>query len=327
MIPHGLTYYPDDRPGITRVKAGRGFSYRAPDGTRIDQAAERKRIEALAVPPAYTDVWITPRKTGHLQATGRDAATRKQYRYHPDWTTFRSAKKFDDLPRFGHALPRIRASIHTGLEAEPGTRDFALSAVLGLIDRLSLRPGHPEYAETNGSFGATTLRSKHLITSDDGTELRFRAKGGVKVEEHLSDKRLARALHRLDDLPGAPLATWIDGEHIRQVTPDMLSAHLAEITGEEGLTAKTFRTWNGTVAAMEVALADTDLTISAMAEAAAERLNNTPTIARGSYIHPDVIGLSDVDPLDRQHLGDATTPTRLRKAERAVLALLEPARV
>lgn len=323
MIPDGLTYYPDDRPGITRRKAGRGFSYLAPDGTRIEQAAERKRIEAMAVPPAYTNVWISPRLNGHLQATGRDAATRKQYRYHPDWSAFRSAKKFDDLPRFGLALPRIRASINAGLEEEPGSRVFALSAVLGLIDRLSLRPGHPDYAEANGSYGATTLRSKHLIASEDGTELRFRAKGGVKVAEVLSDKRLARALHRLDDLPGAPLAIWIDGDIVRQVTPDMVGAHLGEITSEDGLTPKTFRTWNGTVAAMEVALRDDRLTISAMADAAAERLNNTATIARNSYIHPQVIGLAEVDAGERLVLGEATTPTRLRKAERAVLALLD----
>jgi DNA topoisomerase-1 len=322
MIPENLTYYPDDRPGITRRRAGRGFSYRAPDGTRIEQAAERKRIEALAVPPAYTDVWISPRRRGHLQATGIDAATRKQYRYHPDWSAFRSALKFDDLPRFGLALPRIRAAIREGLEEEVGSRVFALSAVLGLIDRLSLRPGHPEYAETNGSFGATTLRSKHLVANDDGTELRFRAKGGVKVSEVLSDKKLARALHQLDDLPGAPLATWLDGDTVRQITPDMVSAHLAEITGEEGLTPKTFRTWNGSVAAMEVALRDGEVTIKAMAEAAAERLNNTATIARNSYIHPDVIGLADVSAKERIAFGEAGTPTRLRKAERAMLALL-----
>lgn len=322
MTPTGLTYYPDDRPGITRRKAGRGFSYRAPDGTRIDNADERARIEAMAVPPAYTDVWITPRATGHLQATGRDAAARKQYRYHPDWSAFRAEQKFDDLSRFGHALPRLRAAIRDGLEEEPGSRLFALSAVLGLIDRLSLRPGHPEYAEANGSYGATTLRSKHLRVSDDGTELRFRAKGGTKVSEVLSDRILARALHKLDDLPGAPLAKWIDDGTVRLITPDMVSGRMAEITGEEGLTPKTFRTWNGTVAAMETALRNADLTITAMAEAASERLNNTPTIARNSYIHPDVIGLAGLDHDARMKLADATTPARLRKAERAVLALI-----
>ncbi len=320
MVPENLTYYPDDRPGITRRRAGRGFSYLAPDGTRIEQAAERNRIEAIAVPPAYTDVWITPRQSGHLQATGRDAATRKQYRYHPYWSAFRSAQKFDDLPRFGFALPRIRAAIREGLDEKPGERIFALSAVLALIDRLSLRPGHPEYTEANGSYGATTLRSKHLIASDDGTELRFHAKGGAKVEEVLRDKVLARALHKLDDLPGVPLATWMDGETARQITPDMVSAHLAGITGEDGLTPKTFRTWNGTVAAMEVALRDADLTIADMADAASERLNNTPTIARNSYIHPKVIDLAKVDFSTRLELADATTPSRLRQAERAVLA-------
>ncbi len=322
MTPDNLTYYPDDRPGISRRRAGRGFSYVAPDGTRIDDRTERARIEALAVPPAYTNVWITPRHSGHLQATGRDGASRKQYRYHPDWSAFRAQKKYDDLPRFGLALPRIRAAIKDGLEAEPGDRIFALSAVLGLIDRLSLRPGHPDYTEAIGSYGATTLRSKHLTASDDGTILQFRAKGGITVTEELSDRRLARALHRLDDLPGAPLATWVEDGEVRQVTPDMLGAHLATITGEEGLTPKTFRTWNGTVAAMEVALRDPEPTITAMADAAAERLNNTPTIARNSYIHPDVIALSERDHDARLRLAEASTPTRLRKAERAVMALI-----
>ncbi len=322
MTPTGLTYYPDNQPGITRRWAGRGFSYRSPDGTRIDDLTERARINAMAVPPAYTDVWITPRKTGHLQATGRDAALRKQYRYHPDWSAFRSEKKFDDLPRFGLALPRLRAAIHDGLEEAPGSRVFALSAVLGLIDRLSLRPGHQDYADANGSYGATTLRSKHLKISDAGTELHFRAKSGTKVDVCLSDKRLARALHKLDDLPGAPLAKWIEDGAVRLVTPDMVAAHMAEITGEEGLTPKTFRTWNGTVAAMETALRDADLTINAMAQAASERLGNTPTIARNSYIHPDVIALAEQDHDARLKLARATAPARLRKAERAVLALI-----
>ncbi|WP_224816715.1 DNA topoisomerase IB [Hasllibacter sp. MH4015] len=323
MIPDGLIYYPDDRPGITRRRSGRGFSYRAPDGTTIGDETVRKRIEALAVPPAYRHVWISPRVNGHLQATGYDAAQRKQYRYHPDWTTFRAERKFEDLPRFGLALPRLRAAIRSGLEEEPGTRDFVIAAVLGLIDRLSLRPGHPDYAEANGSFGATTLRSRHLSADEDGTQLKFTAKGGKKVNETLRDKTLARALHKLDDLPGAPIATWLDNGQVRNVSPDMLSAYMADVTGEDGLTPKTFRTWNGSVAAMEVALREDDLTIALMAEAAAERLNNTPSMARNSYIHPEVIALSEKGLENRQQLAEATTPTRLRKAERALLNLID----
>ncbi|MEX3017233.1 DNA topoisomerase IB [Gymnodinialimonas hymeniacidonis] len=323
MIPDGLIYYPDDRPGITRRRCGRGFSYRGPDGTTIENGKARKRIEALAVPPAYKHVWISPRLNGHLQATGYDDARRKQYRYHPDWTSFRAQRKFEDMPRFGLALPRLRDAIRTGLEAEPGSREFALAAVLALIDRLSLRPGHPDYVEANGSYGATTLQSRHLTTNDAGTQLQFPAKGGKKVRETLRDRKLARALHKLDDLPGAPIATWLDDGETRAISPDMLGAFIAEVTGEEGLTPKTFRTWNGSVAALEVALSERDLTIAAMSEAAAKRLNNTPTMARNSYIHPEVIGLSDVDAKQRQALADATTPTRLRKAERALLKLID----
>ncbi|ABD53195.1 DNA topoisomerase IB [Jannaschia sp. CCS1] len=322
MLPDGLIYYPDSQPGISRRRCGRGFSYRAPDGTTIADTDMRRRIDALAVPPAYNHVWISPRLNGHLQATGYDAATRKQYRYHPDWTRFRANRKFEDLPRFGHALPRLRAAIRTGLEAEPGSRDFVLAAVLGLIDRLSLRPGHPDYAEANGSFGATTLRSRHLLADEDGTRLRFLAKGGQKVSKTLRDKTLARALHKLDDLPGAPIATWLEGDEVRTVSPDMLASFMADVTGEDGLTPKTFRTWNGSVAAMDVALSNDDLTISAMADAAAKRLNNTPTMARNSYIHPEVIALSETEPDVRKILADATTPTRLRRSERALLNLI-----
>ncbi|WP_227286403.1 DNA topoisomerase IB [Boseongicola sp. H5] len=322
MTPDGLIYYPDDRPGITRRRQGRGFSYRAPDGTTIASRRERARIEALAVPPAYSAVWISPRINGHLQATGRDAAGRKQYRYHVDWTAFRAQCKFNDLPRFGAALPRLRQKIREGLEGEPGSRDFALAAVLGLIDQLSLRPGHVDYAEENGSYGATTLRSRHLNVRKDALSLSFTAKGGAKVRTELTDRRLARALGRLDDLPGAPVATWLDGETPRAVTPEMLSRHIAELTGEEGLTPKAFRTWNGSVAAMEVALRQPEPTITAMAEAAAKRLHNTPKIARNSYIHPDVIALSDSSETDRARLAQARTPARLRKAERALLALI-----
>ncbi|WP_226780134.1 DNA topoisomerase IB [Oceaniglobus trochenteri] len=325
MTEPDLIHYPDSRPGITRHRAGRGFSYRAPDGTRIEDADERARLAAMAVPPAYEDVWMCPVARGHLQATGRDAKARKQYRYHPDWTAFRARKKFDDLPRFGAALPALRRRIAADLRREDADRPFAIAAVLAMIDRMSLRIGNAGYAQGNGAYGATTLRSRHMRVDDDGAiTLRFTAKGGQKVRRPVHDRTLQRTLHRLDDLSGATLVGWVDDDGTaHSVSSDAVNAALAEMTGEEGLTAKTFRTWNGTVAALHAALTDGKRTIKAMSEAAAKRLANTPAIARKSYIHPSVIALSEADAKDIDSIRD-TMPdiAGLRQDERRMMALL-----
>lgn len=321
-----LVYYPDDRPGITRRRAGRGWSYRAPDGTRIENRAERRRLEELAVPPAYEDVWICPRADGHLQATGRDVRARKQYRYHSWWTAFRARRKYAHLPAFGDRLPAVRRRIREDLRGEAGDRAFAVAAVLAMIDRLSLRVGSREAAEENGAFGATTLRSRHLSLDADSLELDYRGKGGRRLRRRLRDRRLAKVLHRLDDLPGATLANWTDaGGTVHEVTSTQVNELLHEITGQDEVTAKTFRTWNGSVAAMSVALKADRLSIKAMADAACERLGNTPTIARNSYIHPDVIDLAEAD-LPRRQAIAARAPERrgLRREERALLALIHP---
>ncbi|WP_298437286.1 DNA topoisomerase IB [uncultured Jannaschia sp.] len=314
-----LIYYPDDRPGISRRRAGRGWSYRAPDGTTIDDNGERKRIEALAVPPAYSDVWISPRKRGHLQATGYDDRARKQYRYHPHWSEMRAAAKFDELPAFGEALPRIRRRVAEALGGEAGERDFAIAAVLRLIDRTSIRIGSDIYRTENGTEGATTLRSRNLTMTDRGVRLDWRAKGGKRVRRQIADRTLNRALHALDDLPGAPVFEWIDGTERREIHADQVNDWLRDAAGLDTATAKTFRTWNGSVAALAVAQATGEgVTIKAMSEAAAEMLHNTPTIARNSYVHPQVIALSET----WRDVRTPETPTGLRQAERALLALL-----
>ncbi len=320
-----LIYYPDDRPGIRRRRQGRGFSYIAPDGTRIEQTGERRRIAALAVPPAYEDVWISPEPQGHLQATGRDARARKQYRYHPDWRAFRERCKFDRLADFGEALPGLRRRILRDLrEGCPGDEEFATAAILALIDRACLRVGSLAYARENRTFGATTLQSRHLHLEGDRLVLRYRAKGGDKVVKTLRDATLNRTLARLDDLPGPQLVSWTDESGAaRHVTSDMVNGVLAQFTGDPQLTAKTFRTWNGSAAAMEVAAKDAALTIKAMAEAASERLHNTPAIARSSYIHPDVIALSEKAPAARAALlADAPERAGLRLSEARLLHLL-----
>lgn len=319
-MPDTLVYYPDTRPGITRQRRGRGFSYLAPDGTRIDRATERKRIEALAVPPAYEKVWISPKKNGHLLATGRDARSRKQYRYHPDWTTHRAQQKYDDLATFGHALPGIRRRVAAGLNGEAGEQDFALAALIAMIDRLSIRVGTQAYAEENGTYGATTLTSRHLHLDDHDLRLVYKAKGGRKVTRHVTNRRLQRALNRLHDLPGAELVTWLDDDGTpRGVSSSAVNRWIAEATGLDTATAKTFRTWNGSVAALTAARTADKITIAGMAEAAAERLANTPTIARNSYIHPAVIALASSPETLPDKVPDISG---LRLDERRLLALI-----
>ena len=292
--PTGLVYFPDDRPGIRRERRGRGFSYLAPDGTRITGGAERTRIESLAIPPAYEDVWICPLPNGHLQATGRDVRRRKQYRYHPDWTEFRAERKYRDLPEFGRVLPRIRRRVSRDLNLDAGEHAFAIAAVIAMIDRLSIRIGSPGYATENGSYGATTLTSRHMNLRDDDLFLRYTAKGGRKVKRKVSNRKLMRSLQALDDLPGAELVKWVDDAgRTRSVRSDEVNAWLQEVTESDRMTAKTFRTWNGSVAALAAAQGAETPTIKLMSEAAAERLGNTATIARNSYIHPAVIALAD----------------------------------
>lgn len=319
-----LVYYPDSEPGIRRRRQGRGFSYLAPDGTRIDAREERSRIEALAVPPAYEDVWICPLPIGHLQATGRDARARKQYRYHPDWTAFRAERKFSHLADFGAALPRLRQRILRDLRQPPGGPDFATAAILALLDRASLRVEHPDYTRDNRSYGATTLSSRHVALDEGRIRLAFRAKGGKRVETELRDATLNRVLAKCDDLPGRTLVSWTDDAgDTHRVRSEMVNAVLQEITGSTDITAKTFRTWSGSTEALAVALSERQPTIKALSEAAAERLHNTPTMARNSYIHPRVIDLVDVAEAERAELAESAPAVRgLRRNEAQLLHLL-----
>ncbi|WP_188790580.1 DNA topoisomerase IB [Salipiger pallidus] len=321
-----LVYYPDDRPGITRRRCGRGFSYTAPDGTRIDNRKERRRIEALAVPPAYEKVWICPRINGHLQATGRDDRMRKQYRYHPDWTEFRAQRKYAQLAAFGEALPGLRRRILSDLRSgNEGDRSFALAAVLALLDRAGIRVGNTAYSKENGSYGATTLRATHMSLDGGSLTLRFPAKGGTKVDTTLRDRTLERVMGRLDDLPGRELISWLDEDGTpHAVSSEEVNAFIAERSGTTGVTAKTFRTWNGSAAALERALRDESPTIKALSEAASERLHNTPAIARKSYIHPQVIDLAGSEPALRDDIArSAPEVTGLRRAEAQLLYLLK----
>ncbi len=302
--PAALVYVTDDQPGITRRKCGRGFRYLAPDGTTITGGDERTRLEALAVPPAYEDVWICSLPNGHLQATGRDARKRKQYRYHADWTAAQAQTKFAGLLEFAQLLPLIRRRVVRDLKEDVGDQRFALASAVALIDRTAMRVGNPDYARENGSYGALTLRGKHLKLKGNTIELRFTAKGGKKVRRQMNDRTLARILGKINDLPGAEVLSWLDDDGTaHRLNSTGLNRYLAEASGQDSVTAKTFRTWTGTLAAYEMAEKG-EATIKMMSQAAADVLQNTPTIARNSYIHPAVIELAGkgVEPCTSQRI-------------------------
>ncbi|VDC33624.1 DNA topoisomerase IB [Pseudogemmobacter humi] len=323
-MTQGLVYVSDSDPGITRRRAGKGFCYFSPGGQRLSGALCARAV-ALAVPPAWEQVWICPREDGHIQATGRDARGRKQYLYHPLWQASRAETKYAGLTDFARALPALRRRLDRDLRQEAGNRDFTLAALVMLLDRAWLRIGNPEYTAQNGSFGAVTLRRRHLRLDEDSVRLDFRAKGGRRVRQVLRDRKLHRILHQIGDLPGRNLFTWLDedGRPCPLGTGDV-NGYLAEAMGE-GVTARTFRTWGGTLAAFGRA-AEEPLTIRAMAGAAALRLHNTPAICRSSYIHPAVLDLAALDAPARQDrlsgLNPPDTPG-LRAPERRLLSFLD----
>lgn len=293
----GLRYSSDEAPGIRRKRAGKSFSYLGPDGEKITDAADLKRIRALAVPPAYTDVWICPDARGHLQATGRDARGRKQYRYHPRWREARDETKHTRMIAFGHCLPRIRQRTeeHLGLPGMP--REKVLATVVRLLESTLIRVGNQEYARDNQSFGLTTLRDRHMKVKGSTMNFAFKGKSGVKFNIELQDRRLARIVKKSQDLPGQTLFQYLDDEgNQRPVTSTDINEYLREISGEQ-ITAKDFRTWSATVLAamalQEMEAVDTGAAqkknIVRAIESVAERLGNTPAVCRKCYIHPAVL--------------------------------------
>jgi DNA topoisomerase-1 len=292
----GLRYVSDEEPGIRRKKAGKGFAYVGPDGKKVADEATLARIRSLAIPPAYTDVWICPRADGHIQATGRDAKGRKQYRYHPAFREIRESTKFEHMIEFAHALPAIRKTIddHMGLRGLP--REKVLATVVHLLENTLIRVGNSDYAKQNKSYGLTTLRDPHVKV--DGAELRFQFKGksGKTWRLSVKDRRIARIVKACQDLPGQDLFQYLDEQGQQQsVTSADVNAYLKEITGRD-ITAKDFRTWAGTVLAA-LALAEFEefdseakakKNIRQAIEHVSSRLGNTPTICRKCYVHPEV---------------------------------------
>jgi DNA topoisomerase I len=288
-----LRYVSDLRPGITRERTGEGFIYRNPDGSVIKDADELARIRALAVPPAWENVWICPSPSGHIQATGRDARGRKQYRYHPKWRQVRDETKYEHILEFGKALPAIRARVAADL-ARPGLpREKVLAAVLRLMEMTLARVGNPEYARENHSFGLTTLQNHHVRIRRGEILLDFRAKHGIRHRSIVRDGKLARILKNCRDLPGSELFQYVgeDGD-LHSIDSGDVNDYLREISGRE-ITAKDFRTWAATnlavlaLSAMNEEKPTKKATITAIKQVA-EQLGNTPAVCRKCYIHPAV---------------------------------------
>ncbi|KQT41966.1 DNA topoisomerase I [Aureimonas sp. Leaf454] len=293
----GLVYVSDEDKGIRRRKAGKGFSYVGPDGDKVSDKATLARIRSLAIPPAYTDVWISTLPEGHIQATGRDAKGRKQYRYHPKFREVRDGVKFEHVMAFAHALPKIRETVsgHMSLKGLP--REKVLATTVHLLETTLIRVGNDDYAKHNQSYGLTTLRDKHVKV--DGSELRFQFKGksGKTWRLDVKDRRIARIVKACQDLPGQELLQYVDeAGQTRDVTSADVNAYLRDITGQD-ITAKDFRTWAGTVLAAlalrEFEAFDSDARAKKNVRAAIEhvsaRLGNTPTVCRKCYVHPEIL--------------------------------------
>jgi DNA topoisomerase-1 len=331
----GLRYTTDSKAGIRRKRNGKGFLYLGPDGKPIRNATDLNRIRTLAIPPAWTDVWICADALGHLQATGRDARGRKQYRYHPKWREVRDETKYDRMIGFAHALPGIRRRSAEDLKRAGLPREKVLATVVQLLEKTLIRVGNDEYAKHNGSFGLTTLRDGHVQVSEGKVRFSFRGKSGVEHEISLEDRRLARIVKQCRDLPGYDLFQYIDEAGKRQsIGSADVNAYLKEITGEE-FTSKDFRTWAGTVLAAQL-LRDFEAVDSAAkakknivraVEAVAKRLGNTKAVCRKCYIHPAVFDAyvdgSMVRTLAQRARGVARSIEALTEGEAAVLGLLQ----
>jgi DNA topoisomerase I len=331
-VEAGLIYVSDAEPGIRRLRAGKGFRYLTPENRRLAAAKELKRIASLAIPPAYRDVWISVKARGHLQATGRDARGRKQYRYHPDWRQVRDSAKFDRMVAFGEGLPKLRRKLKRDLGLPGLPREKVLAVVVSILDATRVRIGNSEYARDNKSFGLTTLRNRHVSFIRDGRAiLNFRGKGGVQHEVHINDKRIAQIVRRCQEIPGQHLFQYVSDEGQRcPIDSGQVNDYLREAMGDD-FTAKDFRTWGATLHAITL-LAHTALPaapserafrreITGVVKQVAVKLRNTPSVCRKSYINPAVFDAWRGGLIHKVFNGNLSLAAP-RRAETLVLAFL-----
>jgi DNA topoisomerase-1 len=323
----GLVYVSDHDPGIRREKAASGFNYVGPDGEQVDDEMTLDRIRALAIPPAWKEVWISPTADGHIQAIGRDARGRKQYRYHAGWRETRDSHKYERLIAFGRALPKLRRRVEKDLARRGLPREKVLAAVVRVMEITLIRVGNDEYAKQNKSFGLTTLRDRHARIAGGEAIFEFRGKSGKVNRSGFHDRRLARIVKACQDLPGQRLFQYLDEGGVRRAVESAdVNRYIREAMGED-FSAKDFRTWAGTVAAARVLLlqgpcasaAEAKRNIIACVKAVAGVLGNTAAVCRSAYIHPAVLEAYSAGALPIRSSGSE------RAFERAVLRLLEAA--
>jgi len=331
-IDAGLVYVSDAEPGIRRLRAGRGFRYVTPENRRLAAAEDLQRIASLAIPPAYRDVWITLTPRGHLQATGRDARGRKQYRYHAEWRELRDSAKFGRMVAFGEQLPKLRRILQRDLSLPGLPREKVLAVVVRLLDATRVRVGNTEYARDNNSFGLTTLRNRHVSFIRNGRAvLNFRGKGGIQHEILIDDRRIAKIVRRCQEIPGQHLFQYINDDGQRcPIDSGQVNDYLREAMGND-FTAKDFRTWGATLHAISL-LARTPLpeppsehaikkSIAAVVKQVAAQLRNTPAVCRKSYINPAVFDSWRSGSIHEKIDGKLTLASP-RKAETLVLEFL-----
>ena len=331
----GLRYTTDRKPGIRRTRRRRSFTYIAADGRVIRNKDELGRICSLVIPPAWKDVWISPDPRGHLQATGRDARGRKQYRYHQKWREVRDETKYHRLIAFARSLPGIRRKTREDLRRNGLPREKVLATVVQLLEKTLIRVGNDEYARTNRSYGLTTMRDGHVEVSGQRLRFSFRGKSGVEHEIDLNDRRLANIVKQCRDLPGYDLFQYIDGDGNRQVVgSEEVNAYLKEVTGQD-FTSKDFRTWAGTVLAAQLLKDFEAFTSDAQAkrnivravEMVAQRLGNTKAVCRKCYIHPAILDAymdgSMLQTIAQRAKKVSRAVDRLTEGEAAVLGLLQ----
>jgi DNA topoisomerase-1 len=328
----GLRYVLAEGPGIVRKRAGKGFCYIGPDGKPVRDREELKRIRSLVIPPAWTNVWICPLKHGHLQAVGRDARGRKQYRYHPVYRLIRDQTKFERMIAFGEALPDIRKQVHNDLELPGMPKNKVLATVLKLLETTKIRIGNEEYAKTNDSYGLTTMREDHVEVSGYKLRFHFRGKSGLEHDIELADRRLAKVVRDCQCIPGEELFHYVDPEGgVCKIYSEDVNNYLRDITGQD-FTAKDFRTWGGTgLAALELesigpstSETETKKNIVAAIKAVAAKLGNKPSTCRKYYVHPVVLE-SYTDGSLFDFMAKATgsdSPFGLRREEQCVLNLV-----
>ena len=323
-----LCFVDDSLPGITRTRRGRYWMYFDAAGNRITDRDEIDRLNAIGLPPAYERAWYCPSPHGHIQAIGYDAKGRKQYRYHAGFRAQQDAAKYDRCAGFGRALPRLRKRVRSDLEKRAISRQTVIAAVVRLLDQEHLRVGNEAYAKANKSFGATTLRSRHVRQLGRAVKMRFKGKHGIERELTITDRNLTRIVRRCADLPGQHLFQYVDDEGAPQpVTSSDVNDYIREAMGEE-FTAKHFRTWGASVIALKqlCAAGEGGVSLKQMLEPVAEALGNTPAISRKSYIHPALIQTVKANP--HKPLGDLRCPPAteyLSSAERGLILFLETA--